>query len=127
MLTQLLILSGLLVSSTAFAENAPPKAKATTSVYENETESPKTKSFAAKVKVIRDETDSVEVFFSGDEAKGAYFLYRNHPHFAEYLHRLEESRKPQGQKAKVIVEDEDKKIVTVEPTAKAPAKSSEWD
>lgn len=126
MLTQLLILSGLLASAPALAENTPPKANASTSVYENETESPKTKSFAAKVKVIRDETDSVEVFFSGDDAKGGYFLYRSHPHFAEYLHRLEESRKPQGPKAKVIAEDEDKKIITVEPTPKAPTKSG-WD
>lgn len=126
MLTQLLLISGLLSVNPAFAENtAPKKSTSTTSVYENETDKPKTKTLSAKVKVIRDESDSVEVFFSGNEAKGAYFLYRSNSHFAEYLHRLEESRKPQGAKASVVVNEDDKKIISVDPIG--PVKAAEKD
>lgn len=127
MLTPLLLIAGVAICTPVQAENAPKKPTTSAGVYESETERPKTKNISAKVKVIRDETDSVEVFFTGGEAKGGYNLYRSNPHFAEYLHRLEESRKPQGPKASVIVEEEDKKIISVESSSPAKKEPGMWD
>ncbi|MEK2646043.1 hypothetical protein [Bdellovibrio sp. BCCA] len=92
-------------------EQAPPK-KINTNLYEQEAEPEKTKSFSAKVKVVREESDGVEVFFEG-ENKGAYSLLRSTEHYAKMLKDLEDSRKPTGKPVKVVATTE-KRIKTVE-------------
>ncbi|WP_374074088.1 hypothetical protein [Bdellovibrio bacteriovorus] len=108
-----------------------PSKKINTSLYEQEPEpeKEKTKSFSAKVKVVREESDGVEVFFEGEKNKGAYMLMRSTEHYAKMLKDLEASRKPKGTAVSVTV-DADKRIKTVEKS-KAPQQPTDpnqpWD
>lgn len=88
-----------------------------TSIYEQEGDQPKTLSFSAKVRVVREISDEVEVFFEGDKAKGAFTLPRSLPRYGELVKILEKSRKPGGPPVSITA-DEDKRIKTVEATAK---------
>lgn len=99
----------LALSSDAQAQGK----KTNTSIYEQEAEEPKSESFSAKVRVVREVSDEVEVFFEGDTAKGAYTLPRSLQHYGSYLKTLEKSRKPGGPTVSVTA-DEDKRIKTVE-------------
>ncbi|KYG65505.1 hypothetical protein AZI86_00035 [Bdellovibrio bacteriovorus] len=71
------------------------------------------KSLTAKVKVVREESDGVEVFFEGDKNTGTFFLHRAIPHYAKILKDLEKSKKPQGPPVSISY-TEDKKIKKVE-------------
>lgn len=102
----------LLLTGSAQAQQ---KDKPTTNLYESETEE-KSESFSAKVRVIRDEGDSVDVFFISDKQKGAYSLPRTTPNFAAALKALENSRKPKGGPISITANG-DKTILKVEQPA----------
>lgn len=89
--------------------------KVNTSIYEQEADQQKTLSFSAKVRVVREISDEVEVFFEGDKAKGAFTLPRSLPRYGELMKILEQSRKPGGAPVSITA-DEDKRIKTVEAT-----------
>ncbi|WII73668.1 hypothetical protein QJS83_07245 [Bdellovibrio sp. 22V] len=93
--------------------DAQAQSKLNTNLYEQEPERDKTKSFAAKVRVVREISDEVEVFFEGDKAKGAYTLPRSAQHYGKMLKDLEKSKKAGGPSVKVTA-DEDKRIKSVE-------------
>jgi hypothetical protein len=80
----------------------------------------KEKTFSAKVKVVREESDGVEIFFEGDKNTGTFFLHRAIPRYATLLKYIEESKKPQGPPISVTV-DEDKKIKKIEKPSKQDA------
>lgn len=86
-----------------------------TSLYEADSNSEKDKgdSFSAKVKVVREDNEGVEVFFVGEKQKGAYLLPRSSEHYATMLKDLENSKKPQGLPVSVTVDGE-KRIKKVE-------------
>ncbi|UXR66245.1 hypothetical protein EZJ49_08280 [Bdellovibrio bacteriovorus] len=91
--------------------------KINTSIYEQEAEPEKTESFSAKVRVVRDISDEVEVFFEGDKAKGAYIVPRSLPRYGAIVQMLEKSRKPGGPAVSVTA-DSEKRIKSVEAAAK---------
>lgn len=80
---------------------------------EAESENEKTKSFTAKVRVVRDDSDGMEVFFEGEKAKGAYFLPQSVKHYGKMLKDLETSKKPHGAAVAITV-DSEKRIKSVE-------------
>lgn len=90
------------------------------------------KSLTAKVKVVREESDGVEVFFEGDKNTGTFFLHRAIPQYAKILKDLEKSKKPQGAPV-TISYTEDKKIKKVELKAEDKGKvipkdpNEKWD
>ncbi len=92
--------------------------KINTNLYEQEAEPEKesNKSFTAKVKVVREESDGVEVFFEGDKQKGAYSLNRSVEHYGKLLKILEDSKKPKGPVVSVTADGE-KRIKKVEKAA----------
>ena len=100
-------------------ENPAPKKGTSTDLFEQdeeykaEKEDDKLKNLTAKVKVVREESDGVEVFFDGDKNSGAFFLHRAIPHYAKILKDLEKSKKPQGPNVRITY-TEDKKIKSVE-------------
>lgn len=87
--------------------------KINTSIYEQEAESEKSESFSAKVRVVREISEEVEVFFDGDKAKGAYTLPRSLPQYGATLKLLEKSRKPGGPPVSITADGE-KRIKSVE-------------
>lgn len=103
----------LFLAGDAQAQTPAPSKKINTNLFEAEPEKEKSSSFSAKVKVVREESDGVEVFFEGDKNKGAYTLLRSTEHYAKMLKDLEASRKPTGTPVKVTA-DGDKRIKTVE-------------
>ncbi|MGZ3774387.1 MAG: hypothetical protein ACXVCY_12580 [Pseudobdellovibrionaceae bacterium] len=80
---------------------------------ESDSENEKTKNFTAKVRIIREDTDGMEIFFEGDKAKGAYSLPQSVEHYAKKIKDLEESKKPTGPSVSVTV-DSEKRIKKVE-------------
>lgn len=70
-------------------------------------------SFNAKVKVIRQESDGVEVFFEGTKQRGGYLLLSSKKGYGKMLDALEKSRKPQGPTVSVQA-DPDQRILAVE-------------
>ena len=94
------------------AQAAKPK-KNSTDIYEKEEDKADTKSFTAKVRIVRDISDDIEVFFEGNKATGAYSLSRNSANFAAMLKALEASKEPKGA-AVTVTADSDKNIKTVE-------------
>lgn len=106
-----LILTLLLVSDAQAQSSAN-----STKYFEAEEEpekSDESKSFTAKVKVVREESDGVDVFFEGEKAKGAYFLSRSVEHYGKMIKDLEKSKKPKGPTVAVTA-DKDKNIKKVE-------------
>lgn len=87
--------------------------KINTSIYEQEAESEKSESFSAKVRVVREISEEVEVFFDGDKAKGAYTLPRSLSQYGATLKLLEKSRKPGGPPVSITADGE-KRIKSVE-------------
>lgn len=83
------------------------------SAQAQEEDAEKTKSFTAKVRVVRDDTDGMEVFFVSDKAKGAYTLLSSAEHYGKMLKDLEASKKPTGPQVTVTV-DSEKRIKSVE-------------
>lgn len=83
--------------------------------YESEAEAEpeRVKNFTAKVRVIREDSDGMEVFFESETAKGAYLLPRTLEHYAKMLNDLEKSRKPKGPPVSVTANSE-KRIKSVE-------------
>lgn len=95
--------------------------KPSTHLYESDSDAnSKDINFTAKVKVIRDDGDGVEVFFNSDKAKGAYSLPRSAAKFAETVKLLESSKKPGGAAVSVTA-DSEKRIKAVEKAAAAAA------
>ncbi|GEM_PF-1372508 len=118
MLSFILIL--FLSSSDAQAQTAapatPPAAKKfNTNLYEQEPEPEKedSQSFTAKVKLVREEENGVEVFFEGEKQKGGYSLARGTEHYAKYVKDLEASRKAKGPQVSITA-DSEKHIKKVE-------------
>lgn len=103
----------LLLAGNVQAQNY----KNSTTLYEPEAEpeaEEKTETFSAKVRVIRDAGESMDVFFISDKQKGAYSLSRSSPQFAAALKALEDSRKPKGGPLSITAK-KDKTILKVEP------------
>jgi hypothetical protein len=109
----LTLIASLLVSSASYAE--APTAKSRFDIYADEEapEKAKDQRFSAKVRVVREIYDEVEVFFEGAKIKGAYTLPRSTPNYGAALKHLESSRKPGGPSVSVTA-DEDKRIKAVE-------------
>ena len=95
----------------SFSQGSLAGKKLNTNLYEQDGGEDQTKSFSAKVRVIRD-IDGVEVFFDGDQAKGAYSLESGSKDYAAMLKKLENSRKAGGPAVSVTV-DADKRIKSV--------------
>lgn len=90
--------------------------KPNTNIYEAEPSEEKPKAFSAKVRVVRDISDEVEVFFDSDEARGAYTLPRKISSYATVLKTLQDSEKPGGPPVSVTA-DSEKRILSVEKGA----------
>lgn len=86
-----------------------------TNSYEAEADSDdeKIKSFTAKVRVVREDSDGMEVFFESEKSKGAYVLPSSAEHYGKKLKDLEASKKPNGPAVTVSV-DSEKRIKSVE-------------
>lgn len=98
-----------------------PKSGLSTDLFEKDEDEAapketKLQKLTAKVKVVREESDGVEVFFEGAKNSGAYFLHRAIPNYRTALKTLEDSRKPQGPSVSVSF-TEDKRIKSVEKPA----------
>lgn len=106
----------LFMSHDATAKE-PVKSK--TQLYEQEETVEKSKSFTSKVRVVRDISDDVEVFFESDEAKGAYTLPRNAQNYGTMFKNLEKSKGPKGPPVSVTA-DSEKRIQSVEINAATP-------
>ncbi|UYL09493.1 hypothetical protein B9G69_002760 [Bdellovibrio sp. SKB1291214] len=101
--------------------------KRSTNIYEAETTEEKSESFTAKVRVVRDISDEVEVFFESDTARGAYTLPRKIKSYATVLKTLQESEKPGGPQVSVKA-DSEKRIESVDKAARSGyQKKSQWD
>lgn len=98
----------LLMISSAAAQTK----KMNTQLFEPESEN-KTESFTAKVKLIREDNDGMEVFFMSEKQKGGYTLLRSNANYAAFLRELEKSKKPQGPPVSVQA-DSEKHITHVE-------------
>jgi hypothetical protein len=113
----------ILVFGLAFCLSSPTLAqskKLNTNLYEKEEVEDKTTSFSAKVRVVRDISDDVEVFFDSDKASGAYTLPHGAANYATMLKKLEDSREAGGGFVSVTA-DSDKRIKSVESAAKGKA------
>lgn len=108
-----------LISQPAFSQTK----KLNTQLYEKEADGEKDKSFTAKVRVVREISDEIEVFFESDEAKGAYSLPKGTHDYATALKKLEKSRAPHGPAATVTV-DSEKRIKSVQIQEAPAGKSS---
>lgn len=96
------------------APNAEAQNKGrSTDIYEQDASESTTKSVTGKVRVVREVSDEVEVFFEGDKIPGAYTLPRGLQNYGTMLKALEDSKKANGP-AVTITADEDKRIKTVE-------------
>ena len=104
------------------------KSAGKTQIFEQEATQEKTTSFTAKVRVVRDIADDVEVFFDSDKARGAYTLPRNAANYAAMFEALEKSKSPKGLPVSVTA-DEDKRIKSVStPAGKAePDPNKPWE
>ncbi|WP_413293309.1 hypothetical protein ACLSU7_18160 [Bdellovibrio sp. HCB185ZH] len=125
------MLSLLLLFSLANPSFAQSKIKKpNTHIYEAEPSEEKPKSFSAKVRVVRDISDEVEVFFDSDEARGAYTLPRKISGYATVLKTLQDSEKPGGPPVAVTA-DSEKRILSVEKGASSSGsgykKKSQYD
>lgn len=108
---------------------APAGKKSSTKLFEEDPEPTKDRNtkFSAKVKVVREESDGVEVFFEGEKQKGAYYLYRSVDQYGTLLKTLETSKKPQGHLVEVSV-DPDRRIKSVQKVeASKKGSASDWD
>ena len=103
----------LLITGDAQAQTAPKKPN--TNIFEKDpsSESDNSLSFSAKVKVVREESDGVEVFFEGEKSRGAFSLSRSSEHYGKFLKYLEDSRKVKGGPVSITA-TADKRIKTVE-------------
>ncbi len=96
---------------TGSSESPKTTAKTGTQVYEEEENSTgkeadsKLKSLTAKVKVVRDDGEGREVFFTSDKVTGAFYLHRSVEHFGTLIKLLEESKKPMGQSVTIQYDD----------------------
>lgn len=113
------ILSTFLITFAAISLQAKPLS---TSLYENEGE--KIQSFTSKVRVVREISEEVEVFFESNEAKGAYILPKSIKSFGTVLKTLQQSQKRDGSAVSVTVDAETKVIKSVE---KGSEKSEKYD
>ncbi len=90
-----------------------------TNLYEQEAAKDESKTFTAKVRIVRDISDDLEVFFEGEVAKGAYTLPRQTKGYAAILKTLEASKKAEGQSVTVTA-DKEKNIISVEASKSKP-------
>lgn len=121
------MLSLILVHLLVFAPNAEAQKKGhSTDIYEQDGAENTTKSVTGKIRVVREVSDEVEVFFEGDKIPGAYTLPRGLQHYGTMLKALEDSKKANGP-AVTITADEDKRIKTVELKGAASSGSSAGD
>lgn len=81
------------------------------------------KSFTAKVRVVREISDDLEVFFDSDKAKGAYTLPKGMQGYGAALQALEASKKTGA--AVTVTADDDKRIQEVKAAPGKPAPSPE--
>ncbi|WP_413575082.1 hypothetical protein ACLVWU_12525 [Bdellovibrio sp. HCB290] len=113
----------LFLSDPTYAQNK----KANTQIYDAESTAEKTESFTAKVRVVRDISDEVEVFFDSDKARGAYTLPRKIAAYATVLKQLQDSSGPSGGQVSVTA-DSEKRILSVEKSSSSGyKKKSEYD
>ncbi len=90
-----------------------PKSSYNTNLYEQEEPKDDSKSFTAKVRVVRDISEDIEVMFEGGDAKGIYSVPRRSKNFAAMVKALEASKKPDGPSVSITA-DADKNIKSVE-------------
>jgi len=111
-----------LVVHSSHAQTSSKSKKLNTQLYEQEPDTEKEQGFSAKVRVVREVSDEIEVFFESDTAKGAYSLPRSTPQYATVLKDLEKSRAPHGPQVSVKADSEKRiKSVTIQ---EAPTKKS---
>lgn len=103
----------VLISPPAFSQTGSTKKNINTQLYEQESDGEKNKSFTAKVRVVREIAEEIEVFFESEEAKGAYSLPKGTRDYATALKNLEKSRAPHGP-AVTVTADSDKRIQSVD-------------
>ncbi|MES3039336.1 MAG: hypothetical protein V4736_15615 [Bdellovibrionota bacterium] len=118
----LILIFSISLSSHALAEGpaAPAAAKKPSkNIYERENDS---KSFTAKVRVIREIQGETEVFFESSTASGTYYLPAAAKDYGLMKNRLRKSLAPQGPKVQVTADESDK-INSVE-IEEAPAKTT---
>lgn len=117
--TLIFLFCSFISTRPAWAENAgdkkpaKPKSQYNTNLYEAEEAKDDSKSFTAKVRVVRDISDDIEVLFEGNDANGIYSLPHSRNNFAAMLKSLEASKKADGPAVSVTT-DADKNIKTVE-------------
>ncbi|MNK12022.1 hypothetical protein D3C87_300780 [compost metagenome] len=100
--------------------------KLNTNLYEQEPEEEKSSSFTSKVRVVRDISDDVEVFFESDKASGAYTLPRAAQNYSKMFKDLEKSKAPGGPAVSVTA-DSEKRIKSVEiQSGGASGSSNPW-
>lgn len=116
----------LFMHCDAQAQTTKSPSKMSTNIYEKEEDKDESKSFTAKVRVVRDIGDDVEVFFDSDAARGAYTLPRNAAGYSQMYKDLEKSKAPSGPAVSVTA-DTDKRIKSVQLQS-APARdpSDPW-
>lgn len=108
----------LFLTSDAQAQTASKKLNANLFEKDPVSESDNALSFSAKVKVVREESDGVEVFFEGEKSRGAFSLSRSSEHYGKFVKILEDSRKVKGAPVSVTATT-DKRIKTVEKSKDA--------
>lgn len=101
-----------LIADPSFAQTK----KLNTHLYEAEETVAKKESFTAKVRVVRDISDEVEVFFDSDKARGAYTLPRRIDSYAEVLKQLQDSAEPGGGQVSITA-DSEKRILKVDKSS----------
>jgi hypothetical protein len=117
--------SHLLIFTIFFLFTFSTKAQTThtsssrTNIYEQQAAKDESKIFTAKVRIVRDISDDLEVFFEGEVAKGAYTLPRQTKGYAAILKTLEASKKADGQSVTVTA-DKEKNISSVEASKAKP-------
>lgn len=79
---------------------------------EGESSNEKTKTFTAKVRIVREDSDGMEIFFESEKAKGAYLLPSSAERYGKKVKDLEASKKPNGAAVTVTV-DSEKRIKSV--------------
>ena len=98
----LIFFLAFLWTADAEAQSKKPSTQMYEAEPESESESEKTTSFSAKVRLMRDEEEGMEVFFESDKQTGAYLLPKTIEKYGSLIKILEASQKPKGSPVNVV-------------------------
>lgn len=107
------LILALFLTGNAQAQTAQKKLNSNIFEKDPVSENDNSLSFSAKVKLVREESDGVEVFFEGEKSRGAFSMARSLEHYGKFLKALEDSRKTKGPSVSITA-TADKRIKTVE-------------